>query len=110
MPGHHTVPEIVRLVRPGFCRPGFHKRVEFDERGRVNQEIDPFAGRQLSDLVLAIDSRLTATHDGFGAHLGESVQTLGVRWHDSSPVRLVDAITKERSHLSLRKDTAQIDR
>ena len=41
-------------------------------------------------LMLAVDSRLAATHYGFSAHLGESIQTLGIRWHASSPVQLVD--------------------
>ena len=74
------------------------ERIEFDERVGVEQQVEPFARRQLAGFVLLRDARLAAAHPGRRAHLVKAIESLRVGRHRcTAPFGL-----------SLRKDRAII--
>ena len=75
------------------------ERIQFDERTRIQQQVEPFAGRQLSGLVLFCDTSLATTLARHRTHLLKSIESLCVGRHRS----------ETPFGLSLRKDRAIID-
>ena len=85
VPGHDAVAEEVLPVEAELGRPMGDERVELDERARVEQQVEPFAGRELAPGVLALDPDRSPAEEGLLAHLPESLDACLIRRHGPLP-------------------------
>jgi hypothetical protein len=51
-----------------------HERIKFNERIRVEQQVEPLAGGQLAALMLLIDALFAAAEERLRAHVFESFE------------------------------------
>src|SRR5690606_29376283 len=59
--GNDPVAQVLLLLEPERSRAMRHEAIELDEAALVQQQVEPFARRELAPLVLCPDPRLTTT-------------------------------------------------
>ena len=69
-------PRTCCVVQPELGRAVGDERVQLDERPRVQQEIEPFAGGQLAPGVLPLDPDRSPAEQRLAAHPLQALETL----------------------------------
>ena len=76
MPGDHAIAIELLRFEPEIGRAMDDEAVQFDERAFVQKKLESLPGRQLSLLVLRLETRLTTTQLGLGAPALQEVELL----------------------------------
>lgn len=74
---HHAVTQYLLLLHAEVRAPMHDEAADFDEAGRVEQEIDTLAGRELSPVVLLLDSLETPSLQGARVHVVQALDGRG---------------------------------
>ena len=82
---HNAVAEEHLFVEPEIRRAMRHQCVEFDEGGRVEEEVESLAGGELAARVLLFDSGGSPAEPGLLSHLHQASDPLLARRHGSPP-------------------------